>query len=782
MCLGGGLAGLRTDPKQFLRMLRISYLEILNMTLLQRVLVTGGGGYVGSILVPKLLESNYVVVSLDTFVFGKPNAGGSSSEPLQYLQTDIRDIQPEMLAGIDAVIHLAALSNDPSCELDTCLTEEVNEIATIRFARMCKAQGVKRFIFASSCSVYGASDGEPSTETSELRPISKYARCKVNVERELRELADDSFCTISLRKATLFGISPRMRFDLVANIMALHAIKTGKITAHGGGLQWRPLLHVSDAANAYVAALRCEDRSISGKAYNVVSQNTRVIDLANRIAELATGTEIVVEASSADARDYMVDGQLFENQFGFLPEFDVDRGLEELMEAIKGSHFDDSDNPIYYTVKMWKSFLERPAIQDGQPVRRQFLPFALPLLGKEEEDEVIDTLRSGWITTGPKTKRFEEMCAEYVGCKHAVALSSCTAALHLAVAALDIGPGDEVITTPVSWPATANVIIHQGAKPAFVDIEADTLNIDPQKIEQAITSRTKAIIPVHMAGQPCDMNAIQAIADKHRLAVIEDAAHAIGAEYLGRRVGSMSTATAFSFYPIKNMTTIEGGLLATDDDALADRARVLSLHGISKDAWKRYSNSGSLHWELQEPGFKYNMTDVQASLGLHQLQKLDGFIETRQRYASMYDAAFADLAAIRPLSRRDGMRHAHHLYVILLDLDRLTISRDEFIHAMKAENIGIGIHFVSMHLQPYYQRAYQMQPQSFPVATDASKRLLSLPLYPKMTESDVYSVISAIHKLCSAYRNNIWAAKSTFAEEKSDSVAAPGTNKVSIPS
>lgn len=730
-----------------------------------KVLVTGAGGYVGSLLVPRLLEAGYQVVALDKYIFGDPPASAPS---LRVVQCDVAHIDPHMLDGIDAIVHLAAFSNDPSCELDENLTVQVNHEATVRLAKAAKERGVGQFIFASSCSVYGASNGEASTESSPLKPISLYAKCKAESEKELRQLSDDEFHTTMLRKATLFGLSPRMRFDLVVNIMSLHALTKGKLTVHGGGTQWRPLLHVSDAADAYITCLQKGKETPNGQAYNLVTENTRIIDLARYIAERVPGTQLEIEGYSADSRDYNVDGGEFTRRFGFVPNYDIARGVNEIIKAIDSQQFEDHDNPVYHTVRMWKDVLERPVGMGGKPVRRQFLPFALPLLGKEEEDEVIDTLRSGWITTGPKTNRFEQMCAEYVGCKHAVALNSCTGALHLSVAALDIGPGDEVITTPLSWPATANVIIHQGAKPVFVDVEPDTLNIDATKIEAVITERTKAIIPVHMAGQPCDMEAIGAIAKKHNLSVIEDAAHAIGAEYHGRRIGSISQATAFSFYPIKNMTTIEGGVLATDDDELAERARVLSLHGISKDAWKRYSSEGSLHWQLQEPGFKYNMTDVQASLGLHQLGRLDGFIAKREEYAAMYDSAFADLPAIQPLARRPGMRHAHHLYVVLLDLDRLTISRDEFMLALKAENIGVGVHFISMHLQPYYQQALKMQASDLPVAASVSRQLLSLPLYPKMSKSDLADVICAVRKIATGYRNTIWAAKSSFSHEMAE--------------
>jgi dTDP-4-amino-4,6-dideoxygalactose transaminase len=287
-----------------------------------------------------------------------------------------------------------------------------------------------------------------------------------------------------------------------------------------------------------------------------------------------------------------------------------------------------------------------------------------------------------------------------------------------------------------------------------VDVDPTTLNVLPEAIEAAITSRTKAIIPVHMAGQPADMEAIWDIARRHGIAVIEDAAHAVGAEYAGRRVGNLdgSLASCFSFYPIKNMTTIEGGAILTNDDDFADRARLFSLHGISKDAWKRYSAAGYQHWDTLLPGFKYNMTDISAVIGIEQLKRLDGFLDTRARYADIYRRSFADLPEIETLREVDGVRHAWHLFVILLRLDRLSIDRDGFMEALRQENIGTGVHFRSLHIQPFYRDHLRLERDDLPSAAAVSDRLLSLPLYPKMTERDVLDVVEAVRKIVAAYR------------------------------
>ncbi len=386
------------------------------------------------------------------------------------------------------------------------------------------------------------------------------------------------------------------------------------------------------------------------------------------------------------------------------------------------------------------------------PARAEFLPFARAWLGEEEAREMLDTLASDWISTGPKTKRFEELARAYLGVPHAIALSSCTAALHLSVVGSGIGEGDEVITSPLTFCATANVVLHERANVVFVDVERDTYNMDPDAVRAAVTTRTKAIIPVHYGGQPCEMDAILNIAREYDLKVFEDAAHAIGASYHGRKAGTIGDTGCFSFYAIKNMTTGEGGLLATADDRLAEKARILSLHGISKDAWKRYSSQGSWYYEVVLPGFKYNMSDIQASLGLHQLAKLDRFIERRQALARLYDEGFAELPEIEVQRVRPGIHHARHLYPILIDPGKLRIDRAQFIEALRDENVGTTVNFIPVHLQPYYRKAFGYKEGDFPIVEEIFSREISLPLFPRMEESDVDSVVNAVRKIVVRHR------------------------------
>ena len=394
---------------------------------------------------------------------------------------------------------------------------------------------------------------------------------------------------------------------------------------------------------------------------------------------------------------------------------------------------------------------QKSASSSGEPVRSTFLPFALPYIQEDEIEEVVETLRSGWITTGPKTKRFEEQFREYIGSKYAIAVNSCTAALHVALAAIGVGSGDEVITSPLTFCSTANVVVHLGGTPVFADIGED-YNINPAAIEHHITTHTKAIVPVHYAGQPCQMDRILEIARKHNLPVIEDAAHAVGAKYRGRMIGTIGDVTAFSFYAIKNMTTAEGGMITTNNDELAEKMRLLSLHGISKDAWKRYTSEGSWYYEVVYAGYKCNMTDIQAALGIHQLAKLERFLEIRRKYAAMYSEAFGDVPEIQTPIVNPNVRHAWHLYVIQLNLERLSIDRAQFIEALRAKNIGTSVHFIPVHLHPYYRQTFGYKRGDFPNAERIYDRIISLPLYPKMTEEDVGDVIAAVKKVVRQHR------------------------------
>jgi dTDP-4-amino-4,6-dideoxygalactose transaminase len=379
-----------------------------------------------------------------------------------------------------------------------------------------------------------------------------------------------------------------------------------------------------------------------------------------------------------------------------------------------------------------------------------FLPFALPEIGEEEIAEVADALRSGWVTTGPKTRRFEQDFVAFLGddSLQAIAVNSATAGLHLALEAVGIGPGDEVITTTHTFTATAEVVRYLGADVKLVDIDPATLNIDPVAIEAAITPATKAIMPVHYAGLAVDMDAIHAIAQKHGLKVIEDAAHSLPTTYKGQLIGTLkSDAVVFSFYANKTMTTGEGGMLVTRDKDLAARAKVMRLHGINRDAFDRFTAKvPSWYYEIVAPGFKYNLTDIAAALGLHQLKRLPGFQVRREQIAQRYDEAFADLPIIRPPRPvHAGDTHSWHLYVTRL-ADDAPIDRDAFIDSLFADGIGVSVHFIPLHLHPYWKERYDLRPEQFPHSQKAYERMVTLPLYTRMTDADVERVITAVRK------------------------------------
>lgn len=392
--------------------------------------------------------------------------------------------------------------------------------------------------------------------------------------------------------------------------------------------------------------------------------------------------------------------------------------------------------------------------------QQKFIPFSAPWIGDEEKQEILQVLDSDWITTGPRTKAFEAAMQDVLGCRHAVALNSCTGALHISLAALGIGPGDGVLTTPLTFASTANVIVHVGARPILIDIEPETYNIDPAAVktfletkcrmeggelkEIASGARIRAITAVHYAGQPCDMDALSELAARYKLALVEDAAHALGATYRGRPVGNLgvSATTCFSFYPTKNITTGEGGVLATNDDAIAARARVLSLHGISRDAWKRYGKEGSWQYDVEEAGFKYNMTDLAAALGLHQIRKLAAFTQRRRQLAAMYDELLSDLPVRRPKTL-PHTETAWHLYPIQVMTDAL--KRDTLIEELRKHNIGSSVHFIPLNLMTFYQQRFGYRKGDLPVAEAVYERLLSLPFFPRMSDKDVARVSEALH-------------------------------------
>ncbi|MDT7947018.1 MAG: UDP-4-amino-4,6-dideoxy-N-acetyl-beta-L-altrosamine transaminase [Thermoflexus sp.] len=390
------------------------------------------------------------------------------------------------------------------------------------------------------------------------------------------------------------------------------------------------------------------------------------------------------------------------------------------------------------------------AIHGGSPVRKTMLPYGHQWLDDDDIAAVVAVLRSNWLTTGPKVDEFEQVFAETVGAREAVAVSSGTAALHAAMYAIGIKPGDEVIVPAMTFVATANCVVYQGGVPVFTDVDPDTLLLDPIQVETKITPRTKAIIAVDYAGQPCDYDALWAIANKYGLMLVADACHALGGTYKGRPVGSLAHLTVFSFHPVKHITTGEGGMVTTNDPQLAQRMRIFRNHGITTD-YRQREQQGSWFYEMVDLGYNYRITDIQCALGLSQLRKLPAWVKRRQEIAQRYHAAFAEIPAVRPLGVRPEVSHAYHLYVVRLDLTRLRATRAQIFAALRAEGIGVNVHYIPVHLHPFYRKRFGTGPGLCPVAEAAYNEIISLPIFPSMTNEDINDVVQAIRKVIAAY-------------------------------
>ncbi len=716
-----------------------------------RILVTGGGGYVGCHLTPMLIERGHEVVVFDRFCFGEERLSPQRNLPgLTWVRGDIRRLRehPTLLDGVEAIIHLAGLSNDPSCDLDADMAIDVNVAGTRDLTERARAAGVRRFVFASSCSVYGKGVSGLLDEESATNPVSTYARGKLDCEKFLLPLSGPDFEVAVGRPATLFGWSPRMRFDLAINQMAATAVRLHLIRVYGGGRQWRPFLHVRDVARAFMAMAEAPAAQVEGEVFNVGSdrENYAIVDLAQRIQKLIPGVEIEEMLSDEDLRNYSVNFSKIQRVLGFTPSFTMEDGVREIRQALEDASIDPFDD-IYFNVRWMKRLLATPVSEGGEPIAPRFIPLAPPCLGEEEESAVIDVIRSGWLTSGAKVTEFEKSLAEVTGAPYAVAVSSCTAALHLCLVHAGVKPGDDVITPPITWASTANTITNMGARMVFADIDPATLNVDPRAIEAAITPRTRAIIPVDLAGQPCDLAAIQDIGRRHGIAVIEDAAHALGADYKGTPIGSVSPYTCFSFYPVKNITTIEGGAITCADEETARGLRLLAHNGMAVTAWGRYGqNAPASPPEVVQPGFKYNMTNVGAAMGIEQLRRLHGFIAARRRLAQRYRTLLEDIEEIElPQTVHEG--HAWHLMVVRLRLDRLTMTRDEIAQAMIRENVEARVHFLALHLHQYYRETLGVKPEDLPHATAASMSVLSLPLHPRLTDKNVQESVDTLKKI-----------------------------------
>lgn len=716
------------------------------------VLVTGGAGYLGCEVVLQLLKKGHRVRLFDRFCFGEePLETLGGSDRCEVIHGDIRRLQEAqgLFDGIDAVAHLASLSNDPSCNLDPCMTEDVNRESARELASQASQHGVSRFVLASSCAVYGHGVFEILDEQSPTNAVSAFGQSKIGAEKDVLGMAGDGFEPVVARAASMFGVSPRMRFDMAINLMVATAMCRGYIDILGGGEQWRPFIHVRDAARATVLMLEAPAETVSGEVFNVGADvfNARIRDLAERVARRFDNIRIESAADDEDPRNYRVHFGKIRERLGFTCEYSIDEGIEEVRDYIETSGADPFAEQ-HFNIQRMKRLLDTPVDEGGEPVAPRFIPLAQPALNEAEEKAVVGALRSGWLTSGPHVSSFEKAFAEKVGAPVCVAVNSCTSALHLCLIQAGVQPGDEVITTPLNWASVGNTIINMGAKPVFADVESGTLNLDPASVESVITERTKAIMPVHMAGHPFELDAMYAVARKHGIPVIEDAAHALGASYHGTPIGAYGERACFSFYAIKNITTMEGGAIALKDPDEAARLRLLASNGLEATAWQRYGRTaGTAPPLVVAPGFKYLMGNVNAVMGLEQLRKFEAFKASRARIASMYRQVLEEVEEIRLPVTHDDIDHAWHLFIVRFNLDMLNKNRNELAHALRRENVGTGFHFYGLHLHPYYRDTFGTHPEDLPEATAASNEVLSLPLCPTMSDKNVHEVVAALKKV-----------------------------------
>jgi dTDP-4-amino-4,6-dideoxygalactose transaminase/nucleoside-diphosphate-sugar epimerase len=719
-----------------------------------QILVTGGGGYLGTHVTRELLARGHSVRVFDRFCFPSEEADAVLAHAdCEVVRGDIRRLQetPDLLAGMDGVIHLAGLSNDPSCDLDLEMAADVNVESTAELARLAVHARCRRFVYGSACTVYGRGVFDILDEESPANPLTSFGKIKVRAEEALLGMTGTHFEPVIARTATMFGWSPRMRFDLAINYMTATALREGRILVKGGGDQWRPFVHVRDAARAFALLMEAPPEKVRQRIFNVGcdDNNLSILELARRVAAAfpECGVAVDVARDDDDLRTYRVRFHRIREVLGFTCKHSIETGITEVRRELENRDIDPLDD-AYVNADRMKRLMATPVDEGGEPVAPHFIPLSRPFLGPEEEGAVIEAMRSGWLTSGPKVEAFEKAFCETVSAPAAVAVASCTAALHLCLADMGVKPGDEVVTSPVTWASTGNTILNMGAKVVFADVEPDTLNMDPAALESVITDRTRAIMPVHMAGHPCDMDAINAVAARHGIPVVEDAAHALGAACKGQPIGGGGGRSCFSFYAIKNITTMEGGMIAVRDPEEAERLRLLATNGMEASAWDRYGRSAIPRpQEVVIPGYKYTMSNVSAAIGIEQLRKFTAFKAARRRIADLYRTVLADIDEIILPEEKPDVEHAWHLFIIRFRLDRLTRSRDELAFALRRENIGTGFHFHPLHLHRYYRETLGMQPEDCPVASRAGREILSLPLHPQITDKNLHEVVSALKKV-----------------------------------
>lgn len=699
---------------------------------MNKVLIAGGAGFLGSTLVKSLLKNDYQVVVLDNLRFGNHTLTKfSNHENFEFQYGDISkesDIE-KSIQGCDYVVALAAIVGDKACSLDPSLTHKINFEGTELLITKSIEHNVERFVFASSCSVYGSNAGKNVTENGSLNPLSLYAESQVATEEYLLQNEDKLDFTI-LRLSTLYGLSERRRYDLVINHFAGKAANGEQIRIIGGE-QWRPFLNVEDAATAFLKVIQAKSSDVAGQIFNVGANemNFQIKEIGQIMKKSVPQCDLVLMKEQTDCRSYHVNFDKIKKVLDFMPKHNLESEIFDMVEDVRTNKI-DTHSGEYHNSIAWEQIIKEP-----------YIPYAVPDVSEEEKEEILNTIDSGWLSSGPKVKKFEDALVEYFGKDdlHCITISSCTAALHLQLLANGIGPGDEVITTVNTFCATVIAIIQCGATPVLVDIDASTYNLDLNQVKDKITSKTKAVIPVYYAGNPCNHHQLSEVCAKNGILILADAAHAFGGTFDGQKIGTYEDAASFSFYATKNLTTGEGGLITTKDGKVADKIRKMKSFGRMT-----YEDKPSYLYEIVEEGYKYNFTDIQASFGLHQLKKIDKFNTYRNKIANYYNEAFKDCPFVTLPPTVEFGQSTNHLYPLQIHFNDLPLNRLDFISALSASKIGLSVNYVPIHHHPYFQQKLNVVAEDFENCNAFFEQEISLPIYTKLKEKDLERISKTI--------------------------------------
>jgi len=736
----------------------------------KKILITGGTGSFGYKATQKFLQAGaeVIIYSRDEY---KQALMKKEFPDAKFCIGDVRDLErlQECTQGVAVIIHAAAMKHVDICEQNSSEAFKTNVLGSKNVVAAALSNDVPVIINLSAdkavypAGIYGESKAESekifvegARKAKVLGKPCRFSNLRYSNVLSSRGSVVEIFEKILQDDKTVTVFDDKMIRLVLTQNQVISLVEFTINNSLGGEtyLIKSPVLRISDLATAMQQHLgkgkvEIKNEIREGEKYDAVllSAEESRRTLITTESYLVILPEFAVSLSGYHERygdNYFAQGEYGTHNAQYLNNEEIIKMVYEESDELYNQHNNHN------TEKQGTADL--PALEGGTPVRDTHLPYATQWTGEEEKKEILEVLESGWLTTGPKVQQFETDIAEYLGAKYAIALNSGTAALHCCVGALDIGPGDEVITTPFTFLATANAIVYVGATPVLVDVEEDTYNIDPEEIRKKITPRTKAIIPVHYGGHPCNMDEIKKIAEEYDLKVIEDAAHALSTEYKGQKIGTHSDMVIFSFHPVKNITTAEGGIITTNDEELAKRCVMHRTHGITKEAMERYGKDANWTYDMQRLGHRYNMTEFQAALGVAQLKKIGFFQQRREGIVDKYQQAFSSMPELILPTVKDYAKSSWHLFPIRIREEMLNADRNKMIKALKAENIGVNVHYIPIHMHTYYQKNFGFKEGDFPKAEKIYSSIITLPLFPKMSEQDADDVIKAVRKTINYYR------------------------------